>query len=82
MRSKKRYSEGASMALHDYERLLTPARERFALSPGVRAIQANRDEAFLESFFAAFLRAWVAGWGRQERAGFSAPMEELQTGDR
>jgi hypothetical protein len=63
MRSKKRYSEGASMALHDYERLLTPARERFALSPGVRAIQASRDEAFLESFFAAFLPRLGGGVG-------------------
>jgi predicted GNAT family N-acyltransferase len=47
------------MALHEYERLLTPARERFALSPGVRAIQASRDEAFLESFLLHFC---ALGW--------------------
>jgi hypothetical protein len=38
------------MALHEYERLLAPARERFAVSSGVRAIQSNQDDAFLESF--------------------------------
>jgi N-acyl-L-homoserine lactone synthetase len=42
------------MALHEYERLLAPARERFAVSPGVRAIQSSRDEAFLEAFLLHF----------------------------
>jgi hypothetical protein len=42
------------MDLHEYERLLAPARERFAGSPGVRAIQSNRDAAFLESFLLHF----------------------------
>jgi hypothetical protein len=42
------------MDLHEYERLLAPARERFAVSPGVRAIQSSRDAAFLESFLLHF----------------------------
>jgi hypothetical protein len=42
------------MTLDDYERLLSPARERFAISPGVRAIKSSRDGAFLESFLLHF----------------------------
>ena len=42
------------MDLHEYERLLAPARERFAVSPGVRAIQSSQDAAFLESFLLHF----------------------------
>src|SRR5258708_22114033 len=42
------------MDLHEYERLLAPARERFAVSPGVRAIQSSQDELFLESFLLNF----------------------------
>jgi hypothetical protein len=42
------------MALHEYERLLAPARERFSVSPGVRAIQSSRDDAFLEAFLLHF----------------------------
>jgi hypothetical protein len=38
----------------EYERLLTPARERFAVSPGVLAIQSTSDEIFLESFLLHF----------------------------
>jgi hypothetical protein len=35
-------------SLDKYEQLLAPARERFAASPGIRAIQASSDEVFLE----------------------------------
>ena len=42
------------MDLQEYERLLAPARERFAVSPGVRAIQSSQDAAFLESFLLHF----------------------------
>jgi hypothetical protein len=41
-------------SLDKYEQCLAPARERFAASPGVRAIQASSDEAFLESFLPHF----------------------------
>ncbi len=56
------------MDLHEYERLLAPARERFAASPGVRAIQSSQDAAFLESFLLHFsalgsrMTAPVEGW--------------------
>jgi hypothetical protein len=56
------------MDLHEYERLLAPARERFAVSPGVRAIQSSQDAAFLESFLLHFsalgskMTAPVEGW--------------------
>jgi predicted GNAT family N-acyltransferase len=43
-----------TMDLHEYERLLAPARERFAVSPGVQAIQSCQDGAFLESFLLHF----------------------------
>src|SRR5689334_13069466 len=48
-------------ALQDYERLLAPSRERFALSPGIQALQASQDEAFLESFLLHFcaLGSWM-----------------------
>ena len=58
------------MDLHEYERLLAPARERFAASPGVRAIQSSQDAAFLESFLLHFsalgskMTAPVEGWIR------------------
>src|ERR1700756_2108900 len=42
------------MDLHEYDRLLVPARERFAVSPGVRAIQSSQDDGFLESFLLHF----------------------------
>ncbi|HWZ71537.1 MAG TPA: hypothetical protein VN326_08680, partial [Casimicrobiaceae bacterium] len=41
-------------SLDKYEQLLAPARERFAASPGIRAIQASSDEVFLESFLLHF----------------------------
>jgi hypothetical protein len=41
-------SKVVTVTLQDYERLLAPARERFAVSPGVRAIQSSQDAAFLE----------------------------------
>lgn len=43
----------------EYERLLAPARERFAASPGVLAIQSTSDEIFLESFLLHFC---ALGW--------------------
>src|ERR1700683_4902922 len=48
-------------ALQEYERLLAPSRERFALSPGVQAIQASQDDIFLESFLLHFcaLGSWM-----------------------
>ena len=42
------------VGLDEYERLLAPARERFAASPGVRAIESAQDEIFLESFLLHF----------------------------
>jgi N-acyl-L-homoserine lactone synthetase len=59
-----------TMALRDYERLLAPARDSFAVSPGVRAIQSSHDEVFLESFLLHFcalgsrMTAPVEGWIR------------------
>ena len=51
----------AQRALQEYDRLLAPARERFAMSPGVLAIQACHDDAFLESFLLHFcaLGSWM-----------------------
>ena len=47
-------------SLDEYERLLAPARECFAASPGVQAIRSNSDDVFLKLFFTALLCAWVA----------------------
>jgi hypothetical protein len=49
------------VTLQDYDRPLAPARERFAVSPGVRAIQSSQDAAFLESFLLHFsaLGSWM-----------------------
>jgi hypothetical protein len=44
----------AETAFEEYERLLAPARDRFAASAGVRAIQASEDGAFLEAFLFYF----------------------------
>ena len=44
----------ARCAFQEYERLIAPARERFALSPGAQAIQACRDGTFMESFLLHF----------------------------
>jgi hypothetical protein len=41
-------------SLDDYEQLLAPARERFAVSPGVRAIESTSDDVFLELFLLHF----------------------------
>src|ERR1700730_17940095 len=41
-------------SLDEYERLLAPARERFAASPGVQAIRSNSDNVFLELFLLHF----------------------------
>jgi predicted GNAT family N-acyltransferase len=42
------------MDLQEYEQRLAPARERFAVSHGVQAIQSSQDAAFLESFLLHF----------------------------
>jgi hypothetical protein len=58
-------------AHQEYERLLAPTRERFAESPGVLAIQCNRDEVFLEAFLLHFcalgarMTEPVEGWIRR-----------------
>jgi len=41
-------------SLDKYEQWLAPARERFAASSGIRAIEASSDEVFLESFLLHF----------------------------
>jgi hypothetical protein len=41
-------------SLDDYEQLRAPARERFAVSPGVRAIESTSDDVFLELFLLHF----------------------------
>jgi hypothetical protein len=41
-------------SLDDYEQFLAPARERFAVSPGVRAIESTSDDVFLELFLLHF----------------------------
>jgi hypothetical protein len=45
-------------SLDDYEQLLAPARERFAVSPGVRAIESTSDDVFLELFLLHFCALW------------------------
>ena len=40
--------------LEKYEQLMIPARERFALSDGMRALQSSTDEVFLEAFLLHF----------------------------
>ena len=57
--------------LREYERLLAPARDCFAVSPGVRAIQSSWDEVFLELFLLHFcalgsrmtapVESWIRG---------------------
>ncbi|HJU16597.1 MAG TPA: hypothetical protein VJ770_08995, partial [Stellaceae bacterium] len=49
--------------LAEYERLMAPARLRFAASPGVGAVEASRDAAFLESFLLHFC---ALGWRMTE----------------
>ena len=39
-------------SLDEYEQLLVPARQRFAVSPGIQPIQSNSDDVFLELFLA------------------------------
>jgi hypothetical protein len=35
-------------SLDEYQQLLAPARQRFAVSPGIQPIQSNSDDVFLE----------------------------------
>jgi hypothetical protein len=41
-------------SLDEYEQLLAPAHQRFAVSPGIQAIQSNSDGVFLEIFLLNF----------------------------
>jgi hypothetical protein len=61
MTSTSESDDHTRRALQEYERLLAPSRERFALSPGVQAIQASQDDIFLESFLLHFcaLGSWM-----------------------
>ncbi len=67
----------AAVALKTYERLLEPARQRFAASRGVDALRSSQDDAFLESFLLHFcalgfqMTEPVEGWLRRaaERCG-------------
>ena len=58
-------------SLDEHEQLLAPARQRFAVSPGIQAIQLNSDDVFLEIFllnFSAFgsqMAEPVEGWIRR-----------------
>jgi hypothetical protein len=58
-------------SLDDYEQLLAPARDRFAVSPGVQAISSTSDSVFLDLFLLHFcalgsqMTKPVEGWIRQ-----------------
>ena len=41
-------------SLDEYEQLLAPVRECFAISPGVQAINSSSNDVFLESFLLHF----------------------------
>ena len=41
-------------SLDEYEQLLAPVRECFAVSPGVQAIKSSSNDVFLESFLLHF----------------------------
>ena len=44
----------AMKPLDEYEQLLAPVRESFAVSPGVQAINSSLNDVFLESFLLHF----------------------------
>ena len=58
-------------SLDEYEQLLAPARQRFAVSPAIQAIQSNSDDVFLELFLLNFcalgsqMTEPVEGWIRR-----------------
>jgi hypothetical protein len=58
-------------SLDEYEQLLAPARERFAVSPGVQAIESTSDDVFLELLLQHFcalgsqMTEPVEGWIRR-----------------
>ncbi len=58
-------------SLDEYEQLLAPVRECFAVSPGVQAIKSSANEVFLESFLLHFcalgsqMTEPVEGWIRR-----------------
>jgi hypothetical protein len=66
-------------SLDEYERLLAPVRESFAVSPGVQAINSSLNDVFLESFLLRFcalgsqMTEPVEGWIRRA-AGRCAAM--------
>jgi hypothetical protein len=58
-------------SLDEYEQLIAPARERFAVSPGIQAIESTSDDVFLELFLLNFcalgsqMTEPVEGWIRR-----------------
>jgi hypothetical protein len=58
-------------SLDEYERLITPARERFAVSPAIQAMESTSDDVFLELFLLNFcalgsqMTEPVEGWIRR-----------------
>src|SRR5262245_702148 len=65
-------------SLDEYEHLLAPARERFAASPGLQAIQSRSDAVFFELFLLHFyalgvrMTEPVEGWIRRAAASCAA----------
>ena len=61
--------------LKQYERLLAPARERFAAKPGILAVRSTSDDIFLEAFLLHFcalgsrmtepVERWIVGAARR-----------------
>lgn len=60
-----------AISFSEYDQLLAPARERFAVSFGVRAVKSSSDDVFLESFLLHFcalgsqMTEPVEGWIRR-----------------
>src|SRR6202008_67713 len=58
-------------SLDEYERLITPARERFVVSPAIQAMESTSDDVFLELFLLNFcalgsqMTEPVEGWIRR-----------------
>ena len=58
-------------SLDEYEQLLAPARQRFAVSPDIQALKSNSDDVFLEIFLLNFsalgsqMTEPVEGWIRR-----------------
>ena len=78
----------ATPSLEEYNRLLSAARERFDVSPGINAIRSNKDPRFLEAFLLHFcaigaqmtepVEGWIRGAAsRCAELGFSNLAEAL-----